>query len=243
MRGCPQHTALPCMHVLLPGPTPPAAASLVPLAVPSASREAMKQQLMHAWCPHIPLGIEVHFNHHLHPYTDVSQYVVRKSVFGPIPKAKSFPRLWGAPATCQASALFPPRQLLQDSSTGQAVVGNLPAAKPATAFCYPARKVLDLGAVSTLLRPEANEMGACGLAGHLLAQRPQGLTDLHSRHVCRGAYLAHWFIFSSLGCSASPVSFLIIPSSKSQPLPRAPTSPCQELLPPGQASICWQDGM
>lgn len=163
MRGCPQHTALPRMHVLLPGPTPPAAASLIPLAMPSASREAMKQQLMHAWCPHIPLGIEVHFNYHLHPYTDVSQYVVRKSVFGPIPKATSVPRLWGAPATCQASALFPPRQLLQDSSTGQAVVGNLPAAKPATAFCYPARKVLDLGAVSTLLRPEANETGT--LAG------------------------------------------------------------------------------
>lgn len=62
-----------------------------------------------------------------------------------------------------------------------------------------------------------------GLAGSSLAQHPQGLTDLHLRHMCRGSNATHQFIFSSLSCSASPVSFLIIPSSENEPLPRALT--------------------
>jgi len=133
----------------------------------------------------------------------------------------------------------PPWQLLQDGSAGQPANRNLPATKTATAFCHPARNVLDSGAASTLLHSGVNETGARRLAGHSLAQHPQGL---RLRHVCRGVHATHRFVFSSLGCSASPASFLIIPSSEKQPLPSALTSPCQNLLPAGQESICRQDG-
>lgn len=46
---------------------------------------------------------------------------------------------------------------------------------------------------------------------HLLAQHLQGLTGSIG-----GTCATHWFVFSSLSCSAAPVSFLIIPSSENQ---------------------------
>lgn len=82
-------------------------------------RRPERRQLMHTRCPHTPPGAEVHFNRHLHRRADVRRYLAGKLVCRPMPRQPAKPGLWGAPATCLASAPFPPRQLLQDGSTAQ----------------------------------------------------------------------------------------------------------------------------
>lgn len=155
----------------------------------------------------------------------------------PHPRKQAKARLWGASATCQAPAPF----LLPSSCCRMAAQHSLPAGifQPQNLLQHlPLRHATRWAGVQSL--PSAvNRRRAQGVAGGgAAAGRALSATEPAEPHTspleacAGGANTTHQFIFSSLHCSASPVSFLIICSSEKSaftksanlPLPRAPSS-------------------